>query len=130
MLDSQVGEYNHEESRTIMENYLTKYAPGSFVAVFCMDDTECLGAVDALEAAGRLDEVAVYGAALGDYGSVEYIEDASIDGISVQSPVIEAKTCLDYLVSVANGEEVPEKLFIETPVGTPENIDTLGLVEW
>lgn len=130
VLDSQVGEYNHEESRNIMENYLTKYPSGQIIAVYCMDDTECLGAVDALESAGRLDEVAVYGAALGDWGAIEYVQDGSIDGMAIQSPVIDAKTSLDYLVKVANGEEVPEKLFIETPVGTPENIDSLGLVEW
>ena len=130
ILDSQVGEYNHEESRNIMENYLTKYPSGQIVAVYCMDDTECMGAVDALEAAGRLDEVAVYGAALGDWGAIEYVQDGSIDGMAIQSPVIDAQTSLDYMVKVANGEEVPRELFIDTPVGTPENIDSLGLVEW
>ena len=129
IVDSQNGEFNHEESRTVMENYLVKYGEGDIVAVFCMDDTECLGAIDAIEAAGR-EGIKVYGAACGDYATLEYIEDGSISGIAIQSPIIDAQTAIDMAVKVANGETIEAKTFMETPVATPENLESLAIAEW
>jgi len=129
ILDSQTGDFNHEKSRTVMENYLTKYGKGEIDAVFCMDDTECLGAIDALEAAGR-DDVKVYGAACGDYATLDYIKDGSISGIAIQSPIIDAKTALDDAIKCAKGETIDKKTFMDTPVGTPDNLDSLNIAKW
>jgi len=130
VLDSQPGEANREKSQQVMENYLVKYPKGSINAVFCFDDNSAVGAINAIEAAGR-DDVKVYAAAAGDYGTVEVVKSGKLAGVAMQSPITDARTALDYAVKIAKGEEIAEFYnYIDTPVATPENIDSLGIEKW
>lgn len=130
VLDSQPGEANREKAQQIMENYLVRYPEGEIDAVFCYDDTTAVGAINALEAAGRT-EVLVYAAACGDYATTDIIKSGQLSGVAMQSPIIDAQTAMDFAVRVAQGEKIAEfENYIETPVATPENIDTLGIEAW
>lgn len=130
VVDAQPGEANREKSQQVMENYLVKYAAGDIDAVFCFDDNTAIGAINAIEAAGREGDVKVYAAAAGDYGTVSYVKEGKISGVAMQSPIIDAQTALDFALKVAKGENVDPLNYIETPVATPSNIGSLELTEW
>ena len=130
VLEEQTGEGNREKSQQVMENYLVKYPAGTVDAVFCMDDNTAIGAINAMEAAGRTD-LKVYAAACGDYNTLTYIKEGKLAATAMQSPITDAKTALDYAVRIAKGEEIAEfNNFMETPVATPENVDSLNIEKW
>ena len=130
VLESQLSDANREKAQQVMENYLVKYPAGSVDAVFCYDDNIAVGAINAMEAAGR-DDIKIYAAACGDYNTLTYIESGKLRATAMQSPIIDAKTALDYAVRVAQGEEIAEfDNYMETPVATADNLDSLNIVPW
>lgn len=130
VLEEQTGEGNREKSQQVMENYLVKYPAGSIDAVFCMDDNIAIGAINAMEAAGR-EDIKVYAAACGDYNTLDYIKAGTLSATAMQSPITDARTALDYAVKIANGEKMAEfNNFMETPVATPENVASLNIEKW
>ena len=131
VLDSQTGEGNREKCQQVMENYLVKYGKGEIDAVFTFDDNAAFGAWNAIEAAGRQDDVKIFAAAAGSFETVQYVKDGKIQATAMQSPHFDAKAALDMAVKLAAGEEPAEFYnYIETPVATPDNVDSLGLEEW
>ncbi len=130
VLETQTGEGNREKSQQVMENYLVKYPEGSIDGVFCMDDNIAIGAINAMEAAGRTD-LKIYAAACGDYNTLDYIRAGTLSATAMQSPITDAKTAIDYAVKIAKGETLAQfDNFMETPVATPENVDTLNIEKW
>lgn len=130
VLDSQTGEGNREKCQQVMENYLVKYGAGEIDAVYTFDDNAAYGAWNAVEAAGRQDDVKIFAAASGSYGTIDYVKDGKIQATAMQSPHFDAESALDMAIRLANGEE-PEEFYnyIETPVATPENAESLDLGE-
>src|SRR5699024_9064229 len=102
LLDTQHGECNREKSQQVMENYLVRFPKGEIDAVYCFDDVTAIGAVNAIEAAGR-DEIMVIAAAAGSYSTMDYIKDGRISATVMQSPIIETHTVLDTAVELAKG---------------------------
>ena len=131
ILDSQTGEGNREKCQQVMENYLQKYAAGEIDAVFTFDDNGAYGAWNAIEAAGRQDDVKIFAAAAGSYETLDYIRDGKIAATAMQSPRFDAGETLVMAIKLAKGEE-PEEFYnyITTPVATAENVDDLGLEAW
>lgn len=130
VVETQVGEANREKSQQVMENYLIKYPEGEIDAVFCFDDNCAIGAINAMDAAGRSD-IKVYAAASGDYGTLTYVESGKLAATAMQSPITDAHTALDYAVRIANGEKIDEFYnYMDTPVVTPANIDSVEIAEW
>jgi ribose transport system substrate-binding protein len=58
---SQTGEYRREPALKYMEDMLQRVGPGEFDVVYAHNDEMALGAIQALKAANRLDEVKVSG---------------------------------------------------------------------
>ncbi len=132
ILDSQTGEGNREKCQQVAENYLIKYGVGEIDAIYCFDDNGAIGAVNAVEAAGR-DDVKVYAAASGSYSTLDYIINGQIAATSMQSPYYDAESALAMAVKIANGETPAEhEYYIETPIATPDNAEQLKseLEEW
>ena len=130
VLESQSAESSREKAQQVMENYLVKYPVGTINAVFCMDDSLAIGAINAMEAAGRTD-LKVYAAACGDYNTLDYIRAGTLSATAMQSPITDAKTAIEYAVRIAKGEKIAEfDNFMETPVATADNLDSLGIEKW
>lgn len=131
VLDSQTCEGNREKAQQVMENYLVRYGKGEIDAVYLPDDNAAVGAWNAVEAAGRQDDVKIFAAAAGSYETLEYIKEGKIAATSMQSPHFDAQEALDMAISLAAGEEPKEFYnYIETPLATQETVDSLDLEEW
>ncbi len=61
LLDIQPAEFNRAKGLSIMENMLTKYPAGQIQGVFTVNDEVALGAMEAIQAAGRGEEIMVIG---------------------------------------------------------------------
>lgn len=131
IMDSQTGEGNREKCQQIAENYLVKYPKGQLDAIFVYDDNGAFGAYNAVEAAGRCDDVKIYAGASGSYETLDWVKDGKIAATVMQSPYYDAETALDMAVKLANGE-APDSFDndIETPLATAETVDTLEMEEW
>jgi ribose transport system substrate-binding protein len=61
VVDSQTGDYRRENALVVMNDYLQRFGPGEIGVVYTHNDEMALGARQALEQAGRADEMAVVG---------------------------------------------------------------------
>jgi ribose transport system substrate-binding protein len=61
LLDKQPSNFNRKDGMAVMENMLQKYGPGQIQGVFTVNDEAALGAMQAIEAAGRGDEITIVG---------------------------------------------------------------------
>ena len=77
IIESQTGEYRREPALTFMDDMLAKYAPGEFDVVYTHNDEMALGAMQAMEAAGRLGEAAIVGID-GQNEAIQAIADGKI----------------------------------------------------
>lgn len=118
-------------AKTYMEDCLKNHSIGEVDAVFCYDDEIALGVFDAMKAMNRTGEIKVYIAASGNYDILSYIEDGMVSASSIQSPIVDAKTTVNYALEVLLGKELPEYYnFISTPEVTPDNVSSLNLTAW
>jgi ribose transport system substrate-binding protein len=61
LLDMQPAEFNRAKGLEVMENMLQKYAAGQIQGVFTVNDEVALGAMEAIQASGRGNEIVVVG---------------------------------------------------------------------
>ncbi len=129
VLDSQPGDWNREKAQKQMENFLLKY--DKIDAVYACDDNMAIGCINAIEAAGRMDEIKVISCcAFGDDEGLGYVKDGRIAGSVLQSPMEDAKSAIDIAIKVAEGEDVEFFNYINTPKLTLDTLSTLDIPAW
>jgi ribose transport system substrate-binding protein len=114
IIETQPGNWDRMKSQTVMENFLVKYGPGDFDGVYVADDNMGMGAVNALKAAGRINDVVITSACMFGEG-YDAMGRGEIWGTVYQSPTSDAKIAVDTAIKVAQGKEIPRKNFFETP---------------
>lgn len=77
ILDEQSGEWNTEKANSVMNDFLTKY--NQIDGVFCHNDQMAEGAATAVQAAGRLGQMVIWGAN-GETKALQYIEQGLMTG--------------------------------------------------
>lgn len=122
IIETQPGNWDREKSQQVMENFLVKYGPGEFHGVYVADDNMGMGAVNALKAAGRLDEVVITSACLFGEG-YDAIQRGEIGASVVQDPVEDASIAVRTAIEVARGKTIPFFNYFVTPKITQENLD-------
>lgn len=130
-----IEEYSGTEeraiSKTYMEDCLKNHPIGDIDAIFCYDDEAALGAFDAMSVMNRTGEIKVYISASGNYDIMSYIEDGFVAASSIQSPIIDAKTTVNYALDLLLGNPLPEFYnYISTPLVSPDNVNSLKLTPW
>lgn len=116
------GNYQREPAQKFMEDMLQRFGPGELDAVYTHNDEMALGAVQALEDAGRLDEVAVVGVD-GQNNAIEAVKDGRLTATFVYPFV--APEGIQQAYKVAKGEDVPPKMVLEST-----RIDETNVDEW
>jgi ribose transport system substrate-binding protein len=61
LLERQPAEFNRAKGMSVMENMMQKYGPGQIQGVFTVNDEVALGAMAAVQAAGRANEIQIVG---------------------------------------------------------------------
>lgn len=120
ILDSQNGEFAREQGLQVMEDFLQRFGPGEIDAVFAHNDEMALGAVQAIEEAGREGDGIVVVGVDGQASALESIKAGGMTASSVYPiPVPEAilaaaKACV--------GEELPTRITQVSQMVTEENV--------
>ncbi|HKX73785.1 MAG TPA: substrate-binding domain-containing protein [Acidimicrobiia bacterium] len=122
IIESQTGEYRREPALTFMEDMLAKYAPGEFDIVYTHNDEMALGAMQAMEAAGRLGEAQI----VGIDGQNEAIQAIADGKIAVTFTYDNAgKEACEAAQKLLNGEELEPTFVLPT-----NRIDAENASEW
>ncbi|MFW6273999.1 MAG: ribose ABC transporter substrate-binding protein RbsB [Halanaerobium sp.] len=101
----QPADFDRAEGMTVMENILQ--GNSEIDAVFAHNDNMALGAMEAIEAAGREDEIIIVGFdAIDD--AVEAVEEGDLAATIAQKPTLMGEMAVETAVKVANDEEVDE----------------------
>ena len=101
----QPAGFDRAEGMTVMENILQ--GNPEIDAVFAHNDNMALGAMEAIAAAGRSDEIMIVGFdAIDD--AVAAVEAGGLAATIAQKPDLMGEMAVETAIKVANGEEVDE----------------------
>ncbi|RAK10607.1 ribose transport system substrate-binding protein [Halanaerobium saccharolyticum] len=101
----QPAGFDRAEGMTVMENILQ--GNPEIDAVFAHNDNMALGAMEAISAAGRSDEIMIVGFDAIE-NAVEAVEEGRMAATVAQKPSLMGEMAVETAVKVANGEEVEE----------------------
>ncbi|TYP47896.1 sugar ABC transporter substrate-binding protein [Thermosediminibacter litoriperuensis] len=105
---------------TVMENILQAHP--DINAVFAASTLMAMGALEAVEAAGKIDQVKIIGFD-SQKESLEAIKAGKLDSLVAQNPFnmgyLGVKAAIDYI----NGKDVPNRIDTGTELVTKENVD-------
>ncbi len=111
IIDEQTGEWLTENANTVMNDFLTKY--DHIDAVLCHNDAMAEGAAEAVKAAGRLDEMQIWGCD-GESKMLDYIEEGLCTGTVYTNADLQGQACAQFAmyaigsgITAANLESTP-----------------------
>ncbi|HLR72565.1 MAG TPA: D-ribose ABC transporter substrate-binding protein [Pseudogracilibacillus sp.] len=107
---SQTANFDRTEGLSVMENLLQGNKDIS--AVFAHNDEMALGAVEALESQGMLDDVIVVGFDATDDARTA-VEDGRMEGTIAQQPELISEAAIKAAIDVLNGEELDDFIPVE-----------------
>lgn len=115
----QTGNWQREEAMALIENLLTT---GTEIdAVVCQNDGMALGALEAVKAAGKQDEIIITGIdAIVD--ALDSIKAGELDATCFQDAIGQGTNALDMAVKAANGEAI-ERMDIPFELVVQDNVD-------
>lgn len=108
---SQNADYLRENALKFVEDQLQRFGPGQLQAIFAHNDEMALGAIQALESAGRLNEVLVVGAD-GQESAFQAIKNGRLAATFIYPYA--APEAAEAAYKIAKGEKLPKE--IELPI--------------
>ena len=118
----QVANYVREPAIKFMEDMLQRFKPGEIQLVYAHNDDMALGAVTALEAAGRLSEVKVVGID-GENAAYDAIKAGKM--VATFTYHFVAPEGIQYGYKIAKGESLDKEIVLPT-----HQVDTTNVDEW
>jgi ribose transport system substrate-binding protein len=120
VVSSLTANYAREEGARVMEDVLQ--ANPELDAVYAHNDEMALGAVRAIEAAGRSAEIKVYGIDATD-DALQAIRDGQMVATVKQQPDVEMATAVESAAKILRGEEVEPLVIIPLVLVTAETLE-------
>jgi ribose transport system substrate-binding protein len=120
VLASQPAKYQRAEGMMVMENLIQRFP--KFDAVVCANDEMALGAIEALDAAGRLKKMIVSGFD-GNSDAMKSINQGKLAVTLYQDPQAQAGEAVKAMVDYLNGKKVPERIVVKGTLVTKRNIE-------
>ena len=121
MVAQQTGEFDRNKAMEVMESMLQAHP--DIDAVFCGNDAMAMGAYQAILAAGKTDQIMVFGFD-GAADVVDAIREGKIVATGMQFPKMMAKTAAEYADKYIQGErEFNQKVPVAVELVTKENIE-------
>lgn len=116
----QTADWNRARSRALMETLLE--SGKQIDAVVCNSDEMAIGALNAIESAGKLGKIAVGGIdATPD--ALDYLKNGELAVTVFQDEPGLAKSAIETAVKIAKGEKVEKTILLQNELVTPENAD-------
>lgn len=115
----QMEKVNRSEGETYTQDLITAYP--ELGAIFCHSEDPTMGAVSALEAAGRTDVLVVGFDCSPEV--VEAIQDGRVAATSAQQSVLMGRNSAQAVVDYLAGKEVEKEIVMDTLLVTKDNID-------
>lgn len=115
------ADFDRAKGMTLMENWIQ--SGKKIDAVVSNNDEMAIGAIMALEAAGKLDEVIVAGID-GTPDALEYIESGKLSVSVFQDATAQGSKGLEIAAKAAQGEEVEQMNFVEFELIVQDNVQT------
>ena len=118
LLTAQPADYNRLKGMQVMENLLQRFP--KIDVVLAANDEQALGCVEAIDAAGRLNEIKVTGVDA-NYDAAQSImagrQYASADYAGLVQGYLATKAAIEYL----NGNKIPKRIILPVAIVTKEN---------
>ncbi|WP_027092739.1 sugar ABC transporter substrate-binding protein [Cohnella thermotolerans] len=121
LIREATANWQRSEGMTLMENWIQ--SGEKFDAIVANNDEMAIGAIMALEAAGKLDKTIVAGID-GTVDALDYVKSGKLKVTAFQDPMGQGKVGLETAIKAARGEKIDNKM-IDVPfeVITPDNVD-------
>ncbi len=124
LLDKQPSNFNRKDGMSVMENMLQKYGPGQIQGVFTVNDEAALGAMQAIEAAGRGSEILIVGID-GNQDAANAIKAGTMYVTAADDPWMKGYWAVYELVyKLQNNAKFEVNPVIDVTYVTKDNVDT------
>ncbi len=122
VIADQPAEWNKDKALAVMQDLLTRYPSGGIDAVYAVDDPMAIGALNAIKAAGREKEIAVYGTN-GNVDACQAIKAGDMAGTALQMSYLVGVYSVRAAYDIKVGRLVPDQILAPTAPVTPANVD-------
>ena len=116
----QFCDYLKDPAIKFVEETLKRFGPGQIQAIYAHNDQMALGAIEAVEAAGRLKEIAIVGID-GENSAFQAIKDGKL-AATFTYPFC-APEGIQYAYNLAIGEQVPDQIILKSTRVDATNVD-------
>ena len=116
----QFCDYLREPAMKFVEDTLKRFGPGQIQAIYSHNDAMALGAVQVVEAAGRLKEIVIVGID-GENNAFQAIKDGKL-AATFTYPFC-APEGIQYAYNLAIGEQVPDQIVLKSTRVDASNVD-------
>ena len=121
VLADQPAEWSKDKALAVMQDLLTRY-PEGIDAVYAVDDPMAIGALEAIKAAGREKEIAVFGTN-GNVDACEAIAAGDMYGTALQMSYLVGVYTVRTAYDIKMGRLVADTILAPTAGVTPDNVD-------
>lgn len=119
---SQSANFDRGEALKVMEDILQ--ANPEIDAVYAANDEMVMGALSAIEAAGRLDEIIVIGTDAID-PALDAIREKKLEATIAEPPFFLGREAIHTAIKILNDEEVKDMITLQNTLVTEENVDEI-----
>src|ERR1700722_2286381 len=116
----QFCDYLREPAVKFVEDMLQRFGPGQLQAIYAHNDEMALGAIKAVEAAGRSKEIVIIGID-GQNSAFQAVKDGKLAATFIY-PFC-APEGIEYAYKIAKGEQIPPVVELKSTQVDPSNID-------
>jgi ribose transport system substrate-binding protein len=120
IIASQYADYLRQPAQKYMDDVLQRFSKGKIQGIYAHNDEMALGAIQALEQAGRLKEVKVISID-GENEGIQAVKDGKL--IATFAYPYVAPQGAEQAYKVAQGQAVPARLVLKTPRIDETNVD-------
>lgn len=120
IIATQTANYDHAQGLKVMEDFLQRFGKGQISAVFAHNDQMAFGAIQAIQEAGRANEIKVFGID-GEAGALKDIQDGSYTA-TVGYPAVVQETVL-AAAKLCAGESIDKRIVLDSTLIDKSNVD-------
>ncbi|MER1985725.1 MAG: substrate-binding domain-containing protein [Solibacillus sp.] len=122
LIAQQSGNFDRGEAMKVMEDILQAHP--QIDAVYAANDEMALGALAAIEAAGRLDEIVVIGCDAIDQ-TLEAIRAGKMEATIAEPPYFLGKEAIKIALEIADGTSPESSIILDSNLVTADNVDDI-----